>query len=74
MDIMLAISGKWQRRIILTLTEAGEPLSLRQLWIRCGVLGDKYGSSVRRSVAYLVKVGLVCRVARGRYALHEQAQ
>jgi hypothetical protein len=64
-------SGKWQRRIILTLSEAQCSLSIRQLRIRCGMCShqDKYGTMMRNILGRLVDKHVLVIVRRGYYAM-----
>jgi hypothetical protein len=66
-------SGKWQQRIAITLLEAGGPLSIRQLRMRCGMLDDESGSKMRMALRTMVKRKLLRCLARGLYVLNEEA-
>ena len=59
-------SGKWQRRILRTLHEAGEGLTIRQLHIRCAYTE---GKSLRRNLAAMAQKGECHRVSQGVYTL-----
>ena len=65
------LGGKWQRRLLQTLHEAGGPLTYRQLRIRCGMPGPSSGKSsnrVRMACRLLVRRELITRVWPGVYA------
>jgi hypothetical protein len=68
------MSGKWQTRILCTLRDAGHALTTRSLRIRCGIAPDPRqqqpdDASLRRALGTLTRLGLIRKVARGRYTL-----
>ncbi len=63
------VSGKWQKRIVITLQEAGGGCTVRQLRIRCGMLQDKYGTLMRMCLARLTEKHIIQRTGRGIYTL-----
>lgn len=67
--IVVGISGKWQRRIVQTLIDAGGACTTRQLRIRCGMLQDKYGTLMRSSLAGLLAKGVLISVGRGLWTI-----
>ena len=67
--IFITGSGKWQRRIMWTLHEACAALTIRQIRIRCGMLGDVHKSCLRTTLSMMVKRGMICRAAYGHYAI-----
>ena len=67
----ITVSGKWQRRLVITLSEAGGACTVRQLRIRCGMHQDKYGTLMRMCIYRLVEKGMVSRVRYGLYKLGE---
>lgn len=70
MTIIFMGGGKWERRIVQTLQEAGTPLALKSLTIRAGKFYDSYAScSLRASVVSLTRRGILVRVRRGIYDL-----
>jgi hypothetical protein len=68
------MSGKWQRRILRTLGEAGHPLTTRSLRIRIGMTPaqDPTGSILRNALKRLRDLGHVKSPARGLHVLVPQ--
>lgn len=65
------VRGRWQKRVLQTLLDAGGPLAFRQLRIRCGVVRP---DSIQRvsfnlTCVRLVRLGYIRRVKRGVYTL-----
>ena len=73
--IVFYVSGKWQKRVIQTLHEAGGSCTLREIRIRCGMPPaphDPSGSKMRNVLALLVKRGICSRPSWGVYRLTER--
>jgi hypothetical protein len=64
--------GRWTDRAITVLAEAGQPLRLRQIVIRCGMTSVGDPQTTRRMagiLAPLVRAGVVVKARWGMYAL-----
>lgn len=68
---MILGGGKWQRRIIETLREAGRPLTTRQLRIRCGMMPsmDTTGSAMRNALCTIVDARYIARIRNGLFTI-----
>ena len=77
-------TGKWQQRIIRTLKEANGPVTMRQLYIRCGAeyadCGVAYANNSRQKtnfrqcMSYLTYWGSCRRIAHGVYVLEHKGE
>lgn len=66
---IVTVSGKWQKRIVQIMHEAGGACTIRQLRIRCGMLKDKHGTLLGGVLQRMVEIDILTRQSRGLYNL-----
>ncbi len=68
------VSGKWQKRIVRVLIEAGVPLTYRHIAIRCGMVRDPrgIGALLRNTLRTLVLRQVVHRCEPGLFVLGDR--